>query len=209
MVACSPADGAEEVARFFAVSDRSHPLAGAVIPDGVALVETGVALLGRPEEAEGLLREAVGLYEQPGDARARAIALGSIADTLEHRGQIDEALRIRQREELPVYERLGDARSRVVTLSKIAGVLQARGELDEALHLLEHEVLPVLDRLGDIRSKLACEANMAIIHLKRHAPGDREAAAELLRSAGRDAEHLRVPEAAMIRELRRNAGLDP
>ncbi|WP_437959864.1 tetratricopeptide repeat protein [Sorangium sp. So ce119] len=167
-----------------------------------------VAFLGRPEEAEGLLREAIGLYEKLGDARGRAIALGDIADTLEYRGQLDEALRIRQ-EALPVYERLGDARSRAVTLSKIAGVLQARGKLDEALHLLEHEVLPVFERLGDTRGKLVCQTNMAIVHHERGAPGDREAAADLLRSAGRDAEHLRLPEAAMIRELRRNAGLDP
>ncbi|WP_155799122.1 tetratricopeptide repeat protein [Sorangium cellulosum] len=208
-----------------------------------------VAFLGRPEEAEGLLREAIGLFEKLGEVRGRAVALGCIADLLERRGQLDEALRIRQQEELPVHERLGDVRSRAVTLGKvadiyhaqgrldeaqrllerevlpvhertgavrlraitlgqIAGVLQARGELDKALHLLEREVLPVLDRLGDIRSKLCCETNMAIIHLERHAPGDSEAAAELLRSAGRDAERLRLPEAAMIRDLRRNAGLD-
>ncbi|WP_437692155.1 tetratricopeptide repeat protein [Sorangium sp. So ce176] len=249
-----------------------------------------VAFLGRPEEAEALLREAIGLFEKLGEVRGRAVALGCIADLLERRGQLDEALRIRQQEELPVYERLGDAgilavtlgkiadiylargqldealrirqqeelpvherlgdvrsravtlgkvadiyhaqgkldeaqrllerevlpvhertgavRLRAVTLGQIAGVLRARGELDKALHLLEREVLPVLDRLGDIRSKLCCETNMAIIHLERHAPGDSEAAAELLRSAGRDAERLRLPEAAMIRDLRRNAGLD-
>jgi hypothetical protein len=39
-----------------------------------------------------------------------AEAQGRIADILQARGQLDEALRIRQEEELPVYERLGDVR---------------------------------------------------------------------------------------------------
>ncbi|MGK3994927.1 tetratricopeptide repeat protein [Sorangium sp. So ce1024] len=65
-----------------------------------------LALLGRLEEAEGLLREAVALYEQLGDVRGRAIVMGDVADILEHRGQVDEALRIRQQEVLPVHQRL-------------------------------------------------------------------------------------------------------
>ena len=39
------------------------------------------------------------------------------------RGQLDEALRIRQEEQLPVYERLGDVRSKAVTQGKIADIL--------------------------------------------------------------------------------------
>lgn len=127
-----------------------------------------MAFLGRPVEAEGLLREAIGLYEQPGDVRGRAIALGTAADILEYRGQLDAALRIRLSEALPVYE-----------------------------------------QLGDIRGRLVCQTNMAPIHLARGAAGDREAAADLLRSAGRDADHLRLPDADKIRELQRNADLEP
>ena len=46
--------------------------------------------------------------------RARAVTLGQIADVLQARGQLDEALRIRQEEELPVYERLGDVQARAL-----------------------------------------------------------------------------------------------
>ena len=41
--------------------------------------------------------------------------MGKIADILQARGELDEALRIRREEELPVYERLGDVRSEAVT----------------------------------------------------------------------------------------------
>jgi phosphopentomutase len=57
--------------------------------------------------------------------------MGKIADVLQARGQLDEALRIRQEEQLPVYERLGDVRAKAITMGKIADVLQARGQQDQ------------------------------------------------------------------------------
>ncbi|MFT5471233.1 MAG: hypothetical protein ACI8UO_006366 [Verrucomicrobiales bacterium] len=53
------------------------------------------------------------------------------------RGQLDEALRIRQEEELPVYQRLGDVRSLIVCRVKIAMALAQRGDAEEiAGHLV-------------------------------------------------------------------------
>ena len=66
-----------------------------------------------------------------GDVRSVAVTRGRIADILQARGELDEALRIR-REQIPVYERLGDERSLFVTREKIADILLACGELDEA-----------------------------------------------------------------------------
>ena len=78
--------------------------------------------------------------------------MGKIADIMQLRGQLDEALKIRNEEELPVYERLGDARERAVTMGKIAEILQAHGQLDEALKIRKEGQLPVYQRLGDVRS---------------------------------------------------------
>ena len=79
--------------------------------------------------------------------------MGQIADILQARGQLDEALKIRTDEELPVYERLGDVRERAVTMGQIADILQARGQLDEALKIRNEEQLPVYERLGDVRER--------------------------------------------------------
>ena len=57
--------------------------------------------------------------------------MGQIADVLQARGQLDEALRIYQEEELPVYERLGDMRSKAITMGKIADILKVRGQEDQ------------------------------------------------------------------------------
>ncbi len=92
---------------------------------------------GREDRARGAEREA-------------ALAMSKIADILQDRGQLDEALRIRREEELPVYERLGDVRGRAVTMGKIADVLRDRGQLDEALRIRREEELPVYERLGDV-----------------------------------------------------------
>ncbi|XXT20124.1 tetratricopeptide repeat protein [Sorangium sp. So ce429] len=179
----------------------------AKISSGLSWLARAAARLGRPEEAEQRLRESIEMRDQLGDILGRAAALGQLADVLQARGELDEALRIRQQEELPVYERLGDVGERAIVLGKVADILEARGELDEALRIRQEEVLPVYERLGDVRSRLVCQANMALIHLKRAAPGDREAAAELLRIAQRDAAHLQIPEAETIRRIQREAGL--
>ncbi|MFN9872802.1 MAG: hypothetical protein ACK55E_15385, partial [Cyanobacteriota bacterium] len=60
-----------------------------------------------------------------GDVRSKAVTMGKIADVLQAREQLDEALRIRQEEELPVYERLGDVRAKAVTMGEIADILKA------------------------------------------------------------------------------------
>ncbi|MCP5228043.1 tetratricopeptide repeat protein [Accumulibacter sp.] len=92
--------------------------------------------------------------------------MGKIADILEARGQLDEALRIRQEEQLPVYERLGDVRSKAVTMGKIADILEARGQLDEALALHEQR-LPIAQRLGDIESLAHIRYSTALLRLQR------------------------------------------
>ncbi|WP_353572778.1 tetratricopeptide repeat protein, partial [Candidatus Albibeggiatoa sp. nov. BB20] len=85
-----------------------------------------------------------------GDVKQIAVTQGVIADILQARGQLDEALRIRQTEELPVYERLGDVRSKAVTMGQIADILQARGQLDEALRI-NQDVLVDFQHLGDVK----------------------------------------------------------
>jgi hypothetical protein len=54
--------------------------------------------------------------------------MGRIADILQARGQLEEALRIYQEEALPVYEHLGEVREKAITMGKIAGILQAQGQ---------------------------------------------------------------------------------
>jgi esterase/lipase superfamily enzyme/tetratricopeptide (TPR) repeat protein len=79
------------------------------------------------DTAEKLLKEAVAVFETLGDVRARAVTMGKIADILQARGQLDEALKIRNEEELPVYERLGDVRELLIARAKLAMALLRRG----------------------------------------------------------------------------------
>ncbi|MFO1205936.1 MAG: hypothetical protein U1E63_09470 [Burkholderiales bacterium] len=89
--------------------------------------------------------------------------MGRIADILQTRGELDEALRIRREEELPVYKQLGDVHARAVTMGKIADILRSRGELDEALRIRREEQLPVYERLGDVRSRAVTMGKIADI----------------------------------------------
>ena len=62
--------------------------------------------------------------------------MGYIADILQARGQLDEALRIRKDEELPVYERLGDVRSLLVAQVNTAITLHHRRRPDDGPEIL-------------------------------------------------------------------------
>ena len=124
---------------------------------------TARASHGDPDEALRWLEKARDEFQRLGDVRSRAVTMGKIADILQARGDLDEALRIRREEELPVYDRLGDVRERAVTMGKIADILQARGELDEALRIRREEQLPVFDRLGDVRERAVTMGKIADI----------------------------------------------
>jgi hypothetical protein len=85
-----------------------------------------------------------------GDVRSRAVTMGKIADILQARGELDQALKIHREEQLPVYERLGDVRERAVTLYKIAGVLLEgdgihRGRIQEIADALGESFRIVVD----------------------------------------------------------------
>ena len=107
------------------------------------------------------------LDEQRDEERGATLAKGQIADILQDRGQLDEALRIRQHEELPVYERLGAVREIAITQGQIADILQARGQLDEALRIRQHEELPVYERLGEVRSIAITQGKIADIYFEQ------------------------------------------
>jgi tetratricopeptide (TPR) repeat protein len=119
-----------------------------------------------PQEAASLYAQAAEIFRAAGRDREMAVATGGVADILQARGQLDEALRIRQEVQLPVYERLGDVRSKAVTQGKIADILQARGQLDEAL-VLHEQRLAVFQQLRDIDGIAHTKYSMAAIRLQQ------------------------------------------
>jgi len=118
---------------------------------------------GRLEEAEHRFRRMHDLAATAGLDREKVLALGNIADILQARGQLDEAMRIRQEQELPVYQKLGDVRSVAVCQGNIADILQARGQLDEAMRIRQEQELPVYEKLGNVRELAVCQGKIADI----------------------------------------------
>ncbi len=163
------------------------------------LGEMGAAFI----QAELAVRD----FENLGNELNASFAKGKIADILQARGDLDEALRIRQEDELPVYEKLGEVREIAITKGQIADILQARGDLDEALRIRYEEQLPVYEKLGDLRSLLVAQANIALALLQRQGEGDRPKAQALLSQALMAARAMRLPEAAQIEQIMQMADL--
>lgn len=102
--------------------------------------------LGMLYEWQGDLDDAVDQFKAAGqisrhigDELNTAKALGEIADILQARGQLDQALQICLAEVLPVYEKLGDQVSLVWRRFKVARMLlerDATGDRQKATELL-------------------------------------------------------------------------
>ena len=101
--------------------------------DGALLLETAHIheRLGEWDQALQAAEQAFAIYRDNDDQRSTAVIQGQIADILQKRGQLDEALCIRTQEELPVYERLGNVHGILACRTKIALTLLARQETDE------------------------------------------------------------------------------
>lgn len=100
---------------------------------------------GLMDRAMSVAHEKATLDHARADEREVALAKGAQADILQARGQLDEALRIRQEEELPVYTRLGDVRSILVCRANIAITLLHRGNPDDRGVVEEYLSLALAD----------------------------------------------------------------
>ena len=140
--------------------------------------------------------------------RSKAVTMGEVADIMQAREQLDEALRIRLEEELPVYERLGDVRSKAVTMGQVADILQARGQLNEAVRIRQEEELPVYEQLGDVRSKAITQWQIALAMLESADP-KREHACLLLTEAHEALKAMGLPEADTLAAQMTALGLAP
>ena len=143
-------------------ADPSFEMASLLLRIGQRRVSTG-----ETEEALEDFRAGARMFGDLGIERDAAICKGQIGDIYYARGDLDEALRIRQEEELPVYERLGDVRSRAVTMGKIGDIYYARGDLDEALRIRQEEQLPTFERLGNVRERAVTMGQIGDIYEAR------------------------------------------
>ena len=126
---------------------------------------TLLTMLGSSKEAEQAARSFLAAVEGSGTGFERWMgeAFSMLANILEARGELDEALRIRRDEVLPVFEQIGDVSSCAGTLGQIANILHTKGEIDEALRIRKEEVLPVFEQLGDARSRASTLSQIADI----------------------------------------------
>jgi len=140
--------------------------------------------IGEIEDSSADARKALEWARKFDDRLAAAEAWDRIADIAQARGDLDEALRIRENEQLPVYERLGEALWLAITKAKIADILRVRGDLNEALRVFQDDVLPRLIGLGAIREIAVTYGRIADI---LHARGELDKALRF-----REAEELPV-----------------
>jgi tetratricopeptide (TPR) repeat protein len=183
----------EEVLPIFERLGDVH--ARAIIMDQIAgiLDEMGE----QDQELLRILREEVlPVFERLGDPRSKAVATGKIAYILARQGRFVEALRILHEEVLAVFEQLGDVHAQAVTMDRIADILEHLGELDRSQRI-RREALTLVEQLGDVYERATASAKLGSLLYKL---GRKDEAVGLLTGALRDAERLKIPAAAAIRD---------
>jgi len=113
------------------------------------------------DAALDLHQEALKVFEELGDRRARAVTLGDVARILANKGELNAALDLHQHE-LKLYEELGDQHARAVKLGDIARIQAHKGEVDTAL-TLHLERLKIFEVLGDRRLHAVTRGDIARI----------------------------------------------
>jgi tetratricopeptide (TPR) repeat protein len=96
-------------------------------------------------------QERLVVYEASGEKRARAVALGQIAELLADKGEVDQALKLHQ-ERLAIVEALGDPDSIAHTLWSIAKIDLSEQQVEQAFEHLaaSYEINLKLGRLEGI-----------------------------------------------------------
>jgi predicted Zn-dependent protease len=131
--------------------------------------------------------------------------MGKIADVLQARGELEEALRIRREEELPVYERLGDVDGIAHVHWAMAQIWLRQKKLKEAFEALakSYDLNLKLGRLDGI-----CMVGLDLGQLLLGAGKKKEAATILRRSRDGFQKLGRAELARQVDELMKQAGLD-
>ena len=107
--------------------------------------------LGLGDDAKEHIERAVQLLPANRDELPKAVlketafTSGAYADILQARGQLDEALKIRQTEQQPVYEKLGDVRELLVARTNLAILLWQMNATENAARVRELLCLALAD----------------------------------------------------------------
>lgn len=138
--------------------------------DRATLLEVCCRLLfrgGQLETAESRARALRTLASERMNERDGALASAQLADILQTRGRIEEALRIRYEEVLPVLAKLGDIHQYATVMGRIAESHQRQGRFDEALRIRVEEELPTYKKLKDDLAYAMTMRGIAAIHKSR------------------------------------------
>ncbi|HYG63228.1 MAG TPA: hypothetical protein VEL74_11655 [Thermoanaerobaculia bacterium] len=125
---------------------------------------------GRLDRAMEAAEEKLWLDRRRGDRFEEATAWELLADVLQARGELDDALATFQERQLPILEELGDSRSRAICLAKVGYLLKLRGCFGQALEVLR-EAQSALEEAGDVRSRAVA---LGFIADTLEAQGDRD-----------------------------------
>lgn len=148
-----------------------------------------------------LNQETLPVFEKLGNLQQWAINLFAVAEILAEQGKLEQSMAILRDKILPIVKKTGDVRGRTITFGRIAEILAQRGEIEQAISIYKNDVLPPIEKMGDVRSLFFIQQNLAVLLLKRNAPGDIGTARRLLAQVHEAGIEMKMKETSPIPDL--------
>lgn len=157
--------------------------------------------LGKTKPALLNLESAIHIFEKINDQRSRIFSRGAVADIYRSEGMLEDALKIRQKEELPFVEGIGDFVATAVCYGKIADIYEELEKYGEAISIRRIYEIPVYEKYENFRLLPVGRTNLALALFRRGRCEDRSEIKQLLSQALSDAERFRLLDVEVIRGL--------
>ena len=152
---------------------------------------------GEVPRAIELYQESLQLKEKIGDVQGKAASLHQLAGIYANQGEVAPAIAFYQ-QSLEIYQKIGDVQGKAATLHQLAGIYANQGEVEKAIAFYQ-ESLELKEKIGNLQGKAATFAMLG--QLLADEKGDFDQALNYLQQSLEILQHLRSPDAEIVKEI--------
>ena len=152
---------------------------------------------GEVARAIELYQESLQLKEKIGDVQGKAASLHQLAGIYANQGEVAPAIAFYQ-QSLEIYQKIGDVQGKAATLHQLAGIYANQGEVEKAIAFYQ-ESLELKEKIGNLQGKAATFAMLG--QLLADEKGDFDQALNYLQQSLEILQHLRSPDAEIVKEI--------
>ncbi|MEG5057808.1 MULTISPECIES: tetratricopeptide repeat protein [unclassified Microcoleus] len=151
---------------------------------------------GDVEKAIAFYQQSLEVEEKIGNVQGKAATLHQLAIIYANQGDVEKAIAFYQ-QSLEVEEKIGNVQGKAATLHQLAGIYANQGDVEKAIAFYQQS-LELKEKIGNVQGKAA---TFAMLGQLLAAQGDFEKALNYLQQSLEILQHLRSPDAEIVKEI--------